>query len=82
MNITTSCKKAVFCGTFTAGGLEVEVKDGKLIIVKEGRNKKFKDHVDQVSFSGKKAQSMNKPTVFVTERAVLELTSEGMVLTE
>jgi propionate CoA-transferase len=82
MNITTSCKKAVFCGTFTAGGLEVEVKDGKLIIVKEGRKKKFKDHVEQVSFSGKKAQSMNKPTVFITERAVLELTNEGMVLTE
>ncbi len=82
INITTSCKKAVFCGTFTAGGLQVEVKDGKLVIIKEGRQKKFLDQVGQISYSGKYAVSINKPTLFITERAVFELTQEGMVLTE
>ncbi|TEB14719.1 Acetate CoA-transferase YdiF [Pelotomaculum sp. FP] len=82
INITTNCKKAVFCGTFTAGGLQLEVKDGKLAIIKEGRQKKFLDQVGQISYSGKYAVSINKPTLFITERAVFELTKEGMVLTE
>ncbi|MCX7779888.1 MAG: acyl CoA:acetate/3-ketoacid CoA transferase, partial [Negativicutes bacterium] len=72
----------VFCGTFTAGGLEVKIDDGKLTIVSEGKNKKFLDHVEQITFSGKYAQKIKQPVLYITERAVFKLTAEGMMLTE
>jgi len=62
--------------------LVVEVADGKLKIVQEGRNKKFIDHVEQITFSGKYAQTTNQPVMYITERAVFVLTPEGMMLTE
>ena len=52
INITQNTKKVVFCGTFTAGGLKVQVGNGKLTILTEGKLNKFLDKVGQVTFSG------------------------------
>lgn len=82
INITQNAKQVIFCGAFTAGGLKVAVADGKLTIVNEGRAKKFIDHVEQITFSGKYAQEVKQPVMYITERAVFELTNEGMMLTE
>jgi propionate CoA-transferase len=82
INITQNAKRVVFCGTFTAGGLDVKVEEGKLTIVTEGRSKKFLDHVEQITFSGKYAQKIEQPVLYITERAVFELTDKGMLLTE
>lgn len=82
INITQNSKRVVFCGTFTAGGLKVKVADGKLTIMTEGRAKKFLKHVEQITFSGKYAQKVHQPVLYITERAVFELTAQGMVLTE
>lgn len=82
INITQNAKKVIFLGTFTAGGLEVEAKDGKLNIVVEGRNKKFVKSVEQVTFSGDYALEVNQPVLYITERAVFELGPQGVVLTE
>jgi propionate CoA-transferase len=82
INTTQHAKKVVFCGTFTAGPLEVKMEHGTLIIVNEGTIKKFLKKVDQVAFSGKYAWSVGQKAVYVTERAVFELTKDGLMLTE
>ncbi|MCI8659967.1 MAG: acyl CoA:acetate/3-ketoacid CoA transferase [Lachnospiraceae bacterium] len=82
INISQNAKKVVFCGTFTAKGLKVEVKDGRLSILQEGQIHKLVKLVDQITFSGKYAQSVHQPVLYVTERAVFELRDGKMMLTE
>ena len=67
---------------FTAGGLKCSTKDGKLIIDQEGKSDKFIDTVEQITFSGKYANKVGQPVMYITERAVFELREDGVYLTE
>ncbi|HTY63138.1 MAG TPA: CoA-transferase [Acidobacteriota bacterium] len=82
INITTSSKKVVYCGTFTTGDLKVIAENGKVKIVQEGKQKKFLDRVEQITFSGKYAAKSNKPILYVTERAVFRLIDGEVTLIE
>ncbi|MGD0263619.1 MAG: CoA-transferase [Candidatus Methylomirabilota bacterium] len=82
VNISQGARAVAFLGTFTAGGLEVEVGDGRLRIVKEGRFQKFVPQVQQITFSGEYAAARGQRVQFITERAVLVITRDGLVLTE
>jgi len=82
INITRGTGKLVFCGTFTAGGLEVAVEEGRLRIVQEGRSRKFIEQVEQITFNGADAARRGQRVLFVTERAVFRLTPDGLELTE
>ncbi len=82
INISQNSRKVVFIGTFRAGGLEYTIDNGALQILKEGKVKKFVDTVEQITFSGRVAQEKTQPVLFVTERCVLGLTSNGMELLE
>lgn len=82
INISQNARKVVYCGTFTAGGLKVEVSGGKLTIVQEGKVKKFIEQVEQITFSGDYANSVKQLVVYVTERAVFELRPAGLTLIE
>lgn len=82
INITQTARKVVFCGTFTAGGLEVAVADGALRIVQEGKHRKFVAAVEQVTFSGAYAAAKGQEVLYVTERAVFALRGGKLVLIE
>lgn len=82
VDISQNTKKVVFCCTFTTGGLETSITDGKLTIVKEGRNPKFVSAVEQITFNSQYAKRRNQEVLFVTERAVFKATENGILLTE
>lgn len=82
VNIAQNTRKLVFCCTFTAGDLEVEVRRGRLHILKEGKYPKFVDRVEQVCFHGPTAIANGQQVLYVTERAVFELTTRGLTLRE
>lgn len=83
IDISQNVKNMVFCGTFTAKGLQTHIsEDGRLVIDQEGVSKKFVRHLQQVTFSGEVAVKNQKNVLFVTERAVLKLTKDGLTVTE
>jgi len=82
VNITQATPKVVFTGTFTSGGLETEIRDGKLVITQEGRRRKFKDHVEQITFSGDFATKKGTDVLYVTERCVFKLIDGKMTIIE
>ena len=82
INISQNAKKVVFVGTFTAGKLELEIKDGRLRIVADGKTRKFVREVEHRTFSGSYAVKRHQPVLYVTERCVFNLTPEGLELTE
>ena len=82
IDISQNSKKVVFCGTFTSGGFKSHIDNGKIVIDQEGKIKKFVDEVDQITFSGDYALETRQPVLYITERAVFELTNEGIELKE
>ncbi len=82
INISQNARKLLFAGTFTAGGLEIEAADGRLRIVQEGRARKFRASVEQITFAGRRAAALGQPVLYITERCVFELTPQGLRLAE
>jgi propionate CoA-transferase len=82
INISQNAKKVVFVGTFTAGRLKIAIEDGRLRIVNDGTMKKFVRAVEHRTFSGGYAVARRQPVLYVTERCVFELTSDGLELIE
>jgi len=82
INISQNARLVVYAGTFTNGGLKVQIADGKVHIEQEGRNKKFLNSVEQITFSGKFAQKRKQPVYYVTERCVFKLKDNGLELVE
>lgn len=82
INISQSAKRVVFCGTMTAGGLKLEINDGQMKILNEGKVKKLVKKVGHITFSGDYGRTSGQQVKYVTERAVFELRPEGVTLTE
>ncbi|MDR3670906.1 MAG: acyl CoA:acetate/3-ketoacid CoA transferase [Holophaga sp.] len=82
INISQSARTVVFMGTFTAGGLELEVADGRLRILKEGATRKFVRDVEHRTFSGPVAFRAGQRVLYVTERCVFRLAEKGLELVE
>lgn len=82
INISQNTNTLVFMGTFTAEDLEVQAENGILNILQEGARKKMVQKAAITAFSGPMAAKAGKKVCYITERAVFELTKQGLVLTE
>lgn len=81
INITQNTPFVYFLGTFTSRS-KVKVADGSLEIVQEGNGQKFVEQVEQITFSGDYARRQGQTVYYITERAVFQLTAEGLELLE
>jgi len=82
INISQNARKVIFVGTFTAIGLKISIDNGKCRIDQEGKSIKFVEDVEHITFSGAYAIQKGQPVLYITERCVFELTSDGMKITE
>lgn len=82
VDISQNTPRVCFLGTFTAGGLKVSVGDGKLTILQEGKIKKLKKQVEQITFSADYAVETGQDVLYITERAVFKAMPEGLTLIE
>ena len=81
VDITARAKRIVFSGYFTAGA-QLEIVDGRVDIVREGKHQRFVPQVQHLTFSGRRARELGQEVVFVTERCVMRLLPEGLTVTE
>jgi propionate CoA-transferase len=81
INISQNARRLVFVGTFAAPS-HTRVEDGRLVIDDERAQPKFVAEVEQRTFSGPYAAAKGQPVLYVTERCVFRLTSDGLELTE
>lgn len=82
INISQNAKKVVFVGTFTAGGLDIRIADGKLAIWREGGTQKFVEEVEHRTFSGDYAMQRGQSVLYITERCVFRLVHAGLEVIE
>jgi propionate CoA-transferase len=82
INISQNAKTVCFVGTFTAGDLQVVVEDGRLALLNDIGPKKFVRAVEHRTFAGSEAVRRGQPVLYVTERCVFRLASDGLELIE
>jgi propionate CoA-transferase len=81
VDITSRARKIVFSGFFNAGA-KMEIVAGKLRIDREGKVRKLVKDVEQISFSGRRGVAQAQDITYVTERCVMKLTPQGVIVTE
>jgi propionate CoA-transferase len=82
IDILHSVRRILFCGTLTAGGIEAKVEDGRVKMIKEGRVIKYVRELQHRTFDAGFALEKGQNVLYASERAVFQLTQEGLVLTE
>jgi len=81
-SIAAAARRLVLAGTLTTGGLTVDYRDGGLHILREGAIKKFVPAVDAITYAARNGVHNGQTVRIVTERAVFELTTDGLTLIE
>ncbi len=82
INISQNTKKVVFMGAMVAGKIDFNVEGGQLNLGENTGGKKFIDEVEQITFSGKRAITNGQDILYITERCVFRLVSDGIELIE
>lgn len=81
IDISQNTKKVIFCGGFSTKTVMTYDEQG-VAIEYPGKHKKFVDSVQQITFNGKFAAQKGQEVLYITERAVFKLTTEGLELIE
>ncbi len=81
VDITAHARRIVFSGFFTAGA-QLQVGDGRLTILKEGRTRKFVKTSEHITFSGRIGRQRGQRVTYVTERCVIDLEADALVVRE
>src|SRR5581483_2896810 len=81
VDITAYARRIVFSGFFTAGA-QLEVGNGRLTVLQEGRTRKFVQTSEHITFSGRIGRERGQRVTYVTERCVIELEDDGLVIKE
>ena len=82
IEIAQNAKKVVFCGSFDAQGTRLAWSDGRLAILQPGKVRKFVSQVERITFAASYARRTGQKVLYVTERAVFRLDTEGIQLVE
>ena len=81
VDITVNARKLVFSGLFSAGA-ELALDGTGVKVKKAGKFTKFVKQVEQVSFCGARAIENKREVIYITERCVMKLEPQGLVITE
>ncbi len=82
-DIAQNARRLVFTGTFTTSGLETSFENGRLKIVHDGKVSKFVQTAESITYRvSDGVRERGQSALIVTERAVFEVSQEGLVLTE
>lgn len=81
IDIAQPTRRVVYLGSFSNGGAEIAVEDGKLKILTDGKRCKIVERVEQVSYAPE-AGPPGQHQLVVTERAVFERREGRLTLIE
>jgi propionate CoA-transferase len=82
INIAQNARTVVFNGTLTAGELDMTWENGKTVIRREGKHRKFVPKLEQICYSAAIGRARKQRVLFVTERCVFRVGGEGLELIE
>jgi len=82
VNISQNSPKICFAFAFTSGKCQIDIEDGQMKIVHDGKPGKFIPACKHITFSSQYAQDTNQEVWFITERAVFQLKNRKMILCE
>lgn len=83
IDIAQNAERLVFAGTFTTGGLKTDVRDGKLVIEREGKVRKFVTSAASITYRvADGVRDRGQSALIVTERAVFRCCADGLELIE
>ncbi|GMG85051.1 acyl CoA:acetate/3-ketoacid CoA transferase [Paralimibaculum aggregatum] len=83
IDIAQNARRLIFAGTFTTGGLQAEVADGRLAITREGKVRKFVRAAASITYRvAEGVRIRGQEALIVTERAVFRAAADGLELIE
>lgn len=80
--IADGAPRIIFAGEFTGGDRNIAIKDGRVVIYKDGDIKKFVKKVYKILWNAREGLERGQKITYVTERAVFRLTHQGLELVE
>ena len=78
IDIAQNARKVVFCGAFEAKGAAHSIDARGVRVERYGQVRKLVQAVDQITFSGQQALASGQEALYITERAVFDLTEAGL----